>query len=373
MLKVPFTRFWRQHELLKDSITVMLYCSLIAVVIWITEAGEFWMTLQISLIFGVACLSSIRLSIHYLTGRISVRAATVLGYFGGVVIGMVYLFYEVYDSFQAILNASWSDLLLKVVFSMLVTYIFYNAHRLSRKERELQEQKMKSLLQAKQLAESNYQVLQSQIEPHFLFNTLANIQVLIHIRPHDAQQMLDDLTSLLRVSMSKVKQPRITLTEELDLVASYLSIQKIRMGERLSFQIQKEGDISDVECLPFLLQPLVENAVIHGIEPSLEGGNIDVKVLVDASNCYVTILDTGLGLTSNWSQTSETDNRHGIALKNIRQRLQLIYADKSNFSIRNVYNDEQQVDGCLVTLSWPLFNDSTVGKLHSSGGVHGQR
>lgn len=373
MLKVPFTRFWRQHELLKDSITVMLYCSFIAVVIWITEAGEFWMTLQISLIFGVACLSSIRLSIHYLTDRISVRAATVLGYFGGVVIGIAYLFYEVYDSFQAILNASWSDLLLKVVFSMLVTYIFYNAHRLSRKERELQEQKVKSLLQAKQLAESNYQVLQSQIEPHFLFNTLANIQVLIHIRPHDAQKMLDDLTSLLRVSMSKVKQPRITLTEELDLVASYLSIQKIRMGERLTFQIQKEGDISAVECPPFLLQPLVENAVVHGIEPGLEGGDINVKVSVDASTCYVTILDTGLGLKPNWNQTSETDTRHGIALKNIRQRLQLIYGDKSNFSIRNVYNEKQHIDGCLVTLSWPIFNDTAVVDLHSSGGAHGQR
>lgn len=367
MLKLPFAHVWKRHALLTDTITVILYCSLITVVIWVTKAGEFWMTLQISMVFGVACLSSIRLSIYYLKDRISVFAATTLGYLAGVAIGMTYLLYKLYDSFEAVLNASWSDLLLKVLFSMLVSYIFYNAHRLSRKERELQEQKMKSLLQEKQLAESSYQVLQSQIEPHFLFNTLANIQVLISIRPDAAQQMLDDLTSLLRMSMSKIKQPRIKLTEELDLVSSYLSIQKVRMGERLSFHIQKDGDINAVECPPFLLQPLVENAVVHGIEPSLKGGQVDVTVLVKDDICYVSIRDTGLGLSSNWMEAAESNPQHGIALKNTRQRLQLIYGDKANFSIRNVYNDDQQVDGCLVTLEWPVLSETIKAEQESSG------
>ncbi|CUB04201.1 sensor histidine kinase [Marinomonas fungiae] len=354
MFKLPFRAFWSSHELLKDTLTVLIYCALIAVVIWITEAGEFWMTLQISLVFGAACLSCIRLSIYYLREKLSVLGATILGYFGGVIIGMGYLLYQVYDSVDAVLNASWSDLLLKVLFSMLVTYIFYNAHRLSRKERELQEQKLKTLMQEKQLAESNYQMLQSQIEPHFLFNTLANIQVLIDIRPDDAKRMLDDLTSLLRVSMSKIKQPRIQLIEELDLVAAYLSIQKVRMGDRLRFHIHKKGDVERIECPPFLLQPLVENAIVHGIEPSLKGGEIEISVKVEEENCHVSILDTGLGLAPNWQASVSSDKKHGIALRNIRQRLFLIYGDQAHFDIENVYNDQKQVSGCLVTLSWPL-------------------
>lgn len=354
MDKQPLQSFWRSHELLKDTLTVLIYCGLIAVVIWITEAGEFWMTLQISLVFGAACLSCIRLSIYYLKDKLSVLGATILGYFGGVVIGMSYLLYQVYDSVDAVLNASWSDLILKVLFSMLVTYIFYNAHRLSRKERELQEQKLKTLMQEKQLAESNYQMLQSQIEPHFLFNTLANIQVLIDIRPNDAKHMLDDLTSLLRVSMSKIKQPRIKLTEELDLVAAYLSIQKVRMGDRLNYDIQVLDDVGAIECPPFLLQPLVENAIVHGIEPSLKGGSIEILVKVKGEHCYVTILDSGLGLAPNWQNSEASDKNHGIALKNIRQRLQLIYAERATFEIENVYNEQKQVSGCQVQLYWPL-------------------
>ena len=354
MHKLSFKTFWHRHELLKDTLTVLIYCTLIAVVIWITKAGEFWMTLQISLVFGAACFSCIRLSLYYLKDKLSILKATILGYLGGVIIGMCYLLYQVYDSVDAVLNASWSDLLLKVLFSMLVTYIFYNAHRLSRKEQELQEQKMKALMQEKQLAESNYQMLQSQIEPHFLFNTLANIQVLIDIRPNDAKRMLDDLTSLLRVSMSKIKQPRIKLVEELDLVAAYLSIQKVRMGDRLNFQIQKPEAIEKAECPPFLLQPLVENAIVHGIEPSLEGGFIAVSVRIDDENCYVSIRDTGAGLKPNWQESDTTDNKHGIALKNIRQRLLLIYGEHARFEINNVLNEHKQISGCQVQLSWPL-------------------
>lgn len=358
MLRILSGGFWRRHELLKDSLMVIFYCSLIASVIWVTEAGEFWMTLQVSLVFGAACLSSIRLSIYYLKDRTSVAAATVLGYLGGVVIGMTYLMSQIYESFDDVMAAPWSDLSLKVLFSMLVTYVFYNSHRLSRKERELQDQRMQALMQEKKLAESNYQMLQSQIEPHFLFNTLANIQVLIKIRPEAAQQMIEDLTSLLRVSMSKVKQPRIKLTEELDLVAAYLSIQKVRMGERLNFDIQKKGEVDNIDCPPFLLQPLVENSVIHGIEPSLQGGHIDISVSVDHRVCKVKIRDTGLGLAPNWEDRQQATNEHGIALKNVRQRLQLIYGEAASFSLRNAHNDHGQVAGCIAEVEWPIGNDT---------------
>lgn len=122
----------------------------------------------------------------------------------------------------------------------------------------------------------------------------------------------------------------------------------------MRFHIHKKGDVERIECPPFLLQPLVENAIVHGIEPSLKGGEIEISVKVEEENCHVSILDTGLGLAPNWQASVSSDKKHGIALRNIRQRLFLIYGDQAHFDIENVYNDQKQVSGCLVTLSWPL-------------------
>lgn len=347
-----FFSFWRRHELLRDSIQTILICYIIAIIIWFTDAGDFWLTLQISLVFGVSCLSGIRVSIHYLRDKTSILIATIIGYSAGVVIGTIHLLYQVYDSFEQVRNAPASDLVLKILFSLLVTYIFYNSHRVTRKERELQIQREQTLKQEKELAESNYQVLQSQIEPHFLFNTLANIRVLIDVEPKQAKKVLDDLTGLLRVSMTKAERQVIALAEELQLVKSYLAIQQVRMGDRLNFEIEAPADMSAVSCPPFTLQPLVENAVIHGIEPKLDGGNITITVSISTDRCLVTIRDTGFGLAPDYQ--NQPPKGHGIAVNNIHQRLALLYHEQAKLELNNHLNNEGKVAGCVATISWPI-------------------
>lgn len=347
-----FLSFWRRHELLRDSVQTILICYIIALVIWFTDAGGFWLTLQVSLVFGVSCLCAIRVSIHYLQDKTSILIATVIGYSIGVIIGTLHLLYQMYDSFEQVRNAPASDLILKILFSLLVTYIFYNSHRVTRKQRELQAQREQSLRQEKELAESNYQVLQSQIEPHFLFNTLANIRVLIDVEPQQAKKVLDNLTGLLRVSMTKAERQVIPLQEELQLVESYLAIQKVRMGSRLTFDIKIQSDTSQVYCPPFTLQPLAENAVIHGIEPLVEGGEVNITVSVSRDRCQVTISDTGPGLAHNY--LNQPPKGHGIAVKNIHQRLALLYQEQAQLELANQKNSNGQISGCTATLSWPV-------------------
>lgn len=347
-----FLSFWRRHELLRDSVQTILICYIIALVIWFTDAGGFWLTLQVSLVFGVSCLCAIRVSLHYLRDKTSILIATVIGYSIGVIIGTLHLLYQMYDSFEQVRNAPASDLILKILFSLLVTYIFYNSHRVTRKQRELQAQREQSLRQEKELAESNYQILQSQIEPHFLFNTLANIRVLIDVEPQQAKKVLDNLTGLLRVSMTKAERQVIPLEEELQLVESYLAIQQVRMGSRLTFDIRVQGDTSLASCPPFTLQPLVENAVIHGIEPTLGGGDVIITVTVTQDRCQVIISDTGPGLAHNYQ--SLPPKGHGIAVKNIHQRLALLYQEQAQLELVNQTDSNGQITGCIATLSWPV-------------------
>ncbi len=347
-----FLSFWRRHELLRDSIQTVLICCIISMIIWFTDAGDFWLTLQISLVFGVSCLCGIRVSLHYLRDKTSVLVATVIGYVTGVVIGTIHLMYQMYGSFDQVRNAPASDLILKILFSLLVTYIFYNSHRVTRKERELQLRREQTLKQEKELAESNYQVLQSQIEPHFLFNTLANIRVLIDLEPSQAKKVLDDLTGLLRVSMTKAERQVIPLQEELQLVESYLAIQQVRMGDRLTCQIKTLDDIALASCPPFTLQPLIENAITHGIEPKLEGGNITLTIRVQSGICQAMIRDTGIGLPYKDQKKSSKGN--GIAVNNIRQRLAMLYQDDAKLELDNHRDDHGDIAGCIATLSWPI-------------------
>ncbi|MTI98879.1 MAG: hypothetical protein FH752_09680 [Marinobacter adhaerens] len=351
-------RLWRRHDLFRDTLQTLVICYLISLVIWLTDAGDFWLTLQVALVFGVSCLCAIRISIHYLENRTSILVATVIGYLVGVLIGTVHLFYQIYGTFEEVREAPASDLILKVLFSLLVTYVFYNSHRLSRKRRELQAQRMRTLEQEKQLAESNYQVLQSRIEPHFLFNTLANIRVLIDVRPETAKTVLDDLTGLLRGSMTKAERQLIPLSEELEFVKAYLSIQRTRMGGRLSFEVVVQDDIAGVSCPPFTLQPLVENSVIHGIEPKLEGGHIRVLVDVGPERCCVTIRDTGLGLRKDYRQNKSVG--HGIAVDNIHQRLALLYGTNASLILANQTDAKGSVTGCVATVRWPVNPEGTT-------------
>jgi two-component system sensor histidine kinase AlgZ len=158
--------------------------------------------------------------------------------------------------------------------------------------------------------------LQSRIRPHFLFNTLNTAVALVRVDPAQAEAVLEDLAQLFRMALEDHCQA-VTLAEELDLVQRYLQIEQLRFGERLRVRWEIDEAANEAKLPPLLLQPLVENAVRHGIEPSPEGGEIGVRTRVRHGQAVVTIVNTLPGMPSTPG--------HGIALKNVRSRLRLLH------------------------------------------------
>ena len=171
----------------------------------------------------------------------------------------------------------------------------------------------------------------SQVEPHFLFNTLASIDHLIQTDPAKASQMQKSLIALLRAAMPNLREPQQalgTLGQELDMVRPYLEIQKIRMEDRLDVQMDVPQGLWSAELPPMMLQSLVENAIKHGIEPQAEGGRLQIQAQVRDGHLDIDVNDTGVGLGH-----AVTDASTGTGLQNIRERLQLHYGAQARLEL----------------------------------------
>jgi hypothetical protein len=213
----------------------------------------------------------------------------------------------------------------------------------------------------RQVVEARMAAMQAQVEPHFLFNTLASIDHLIETAPARASQMQKNLIALLRASMPTMRQaggagldgagaPAGTagnsgvrdLGRELAMIRPYLEILKVRMEERLATDIDVPEGLHSAEFPPMMIQTLVENAVKHGLEPKPEGGRLGVKAQIVHGKLQVTVADTGLGFGK--APTAGT----GVGLANIRERLRLLYGNKASLTVAD--NDPS---GTMVTITVP--------------------
>lgn len=170
------------------------------------------------------------------------------------------------------------------------------------------------------LSEARLRALQAQIEPHFLYNTLANVVSLIDTQPAQARRMLERFIDYLRASLAASRAEAATLGGELDLVRAYLDVLAVRLGPRLRYRIEAELDTRALPIAPMLLQPLVENAVMHGIEPKLEGGEIVVRASVAGDALCVEVGDTGMGLNGAPPRPGS-----GVGLANLRERVRQLH------------------------------------------------
>ena len=198
----------------------------------------------------------------------------------------------------------------------------------------------------RQVVEARMAAMQAQVEPHFLFNTLASIDHLIETDPPRASQMQKNLIALLRASMPTMREtngagPR-PLGRELDVIRPYLEILKVRMEERLTTAIDVPEGLNSAEFPPMMIQSLVENAIKHGLEPKAEGGTLTVKAEIVHGKLAVSVADTGLGF--GVADTAGT----GVGLANIRERLQLLYGDKATLTVA-----ANPIGGTVVTISVP--------------------
>ncbi|HUQ29549.1 MAG TPA: histidine kinase [Usitatibacter sp.] len=178
----------------------------------------------------------------------------------------------------------------------------------------------------KELTVAKLNLLHAQVEPHFLYNTLASAQLLTRTDPHRADEMLGNLIVYLRNSLPRTEGEMSTLHEELERARAYLEIMKIRMGERLSVQIQVPEALHAAQMPQMMLQTLVENAIKHGLEPVTGGGTIWIIARESDGKLCVTVADNGRGFGGDSSGT-------GVGLKNIRERLALAYASEASLAI----------------------------------------
>lgn len=201
-------------------------------------------------------------------------------------------------------------------------------------------EKAKRIINEKKVLESHLKLLQAQIEPHFLFNTLTSIESLDDTDPESAKKMQMNFIEYLRTTLVRTRAEVTTIGQEVELIRAYLGIFKVRMGERLDYTVSVSDDIKKLPFPSMLVQPIVENAIKHGLEPKIEGGEIRVNVKKRQEKICWEISDTGIGFSEN--------SDPGVGLSNILERLDSLYGDEGNLIMQ-----ENQPSGLKIFLEVP--------------------
>lgn len=225
--------------------------------------------------------------------------------------------------------------------------------------RRSQQRDRRTLELESQLGQARLQALRMQLHPHFLFNTLNAISTLVQTDPSAAGEMIGSLGQMLRLSLDNGPKPEVTLEQELKFLDCYLEIEQIRFGHRL--EIKRDIDAETrVALLPtFILQPLVENAVQHGIEPDVSPGTIEINARRKNSTLSVSIHDTGVGLAEK--EPAGLVTRDGIGIANTKARLQSLYPGQYHFLLRNA----PPGGGCVAELEIPFHTEPISNSLVS--------
>ena len=225
------------------------------------------------------------------------------------------------DAQKFIVGAVSFGVLTILFLLMLIARAFAGRAAKGEQRAVIAESRERSESYARQLAEARLMVMRAQVEPHFLFNTLAHVQALQEIDPPQASHMLERLISYLRAAMPTMRETTSTLGREVEVVTAYLDLLKIRMGDRLNYTISVPQELNSISLPPTMIATLVENAIKHGLEPKREGGTIAIQVRQVGEQIEVLVADNGLGLGG--ADTGGT----GIGLANTRERLKMLYGD----------------------------------------------
>ena len=325
----------------KRGIRNLVVCLLIALLMWSFDPdkpGSFVINLVYSVSIGTFCWFFVdggRLLVARAIDQLSAQpqtpcrrwpgpawmvvcilAGVLLGYYVGGAIGDAVSGHRLPS-----LVENRSAVLICLLAAIAGTFYFYANERLH-EEREAAEA-------ARRLAtESQLRLLESQLEPHMLFNTLANLRALIGVDPHQAQAMLDRLIAFLRATLRASRSGLHPLAAEFERLADYLALMAVRMGPRLTVQLDLPDALRQQPVPPLLLQPLVENAIRHGLEPNLGGGRLEVSARRDGDELVLVVRDTGVGVVA---PTAETSGQYGLT--HVSERLAATYGTRGRFDL----------------------------------------
>lgn len=249
--------------------------------------------------------------------------------------GITFSNFSMSSFLEILMNVSYG-----IIFSSVIISFFMNREKLSKAINEVQKHKLSLLDNERRMLESELKLLQSQIEPHFLFNTLSNVIGLIDKNPQRGKSMLESLTHYLRSTLEYTRQESATLADELSMISAYLAIFKERMGKRLQYKIAVDNSLYTQSFPPMLLQPLVENAIKHGLESRLQGGYVHILGERIGDKILLIVEDSGEGL--------QQEVGNGVGLANVQQRLKALFADRASIVL-----EDNKPSGLRVAIEIP--------------------
>jgi signal transduction histidine kinase len=291
------------------------------------------------------------------SGRVPREAAQIVAVIAGSGVGTVLTGIVKGRSLATLLTERLSGFVatsgLGIGFGCVVVAVYFYRERNARMRAELARMEAEfdasRAREEKQLLSARLQLLQAQVEPHFLFNTLANVQHLTDTDPTRASEMLGSLIRYLRAALPQMREQASTLAREIAMVQAYLEIQRVRMGNRLGFTIDIPIELKTQPMPPMMLISLVENAIKHGIDPMPAGGRIDITASAigegTSAATRVTVTDTGAGLSEHAGI--------GIGLGNIRERLATLYGPAARLDLH-----ENVPHGVVASIEWPVAGKS---------------
>lgn len=319
----------------------------IALVLWIDDTRPFWHPLLTAQLNGLAIAYCVNVAApwdHDAPLR-RMAIATLVGSLIGLVLVIVFKGYSL-DYVRTMPSGFLFNVLAAFVTGISISLMFYVKRREARAAAALHKAEAERHLLSKQAIEAELKLMQAQVEPHFLFNTLASVQYLTETDPKQATVLLGHLIGYLRAALPQLRASSSTLGREMSLAQAYLNILQMRIGPRLTFAIDLPDELRDHPFPPNLLISLVENAIKHGVEPSADGGEVRLAAAHSGGTVVVTVTDTGRGLPADASVGD-----HGVGLTNIRERLAALYGSRGRFTL-----EAAKPRGTRATLSLPFEN-----------------
>ena len=344
------------HPIARNVAIVMGFNTLIALGLSIAHGGDGLVQFVYSQSIGISIWVLIEVERRWFKGNpvthwprgwrmpVMIVASVLPGYTFGTWLGDQYCGCSSFGQWPGAADSFVSYLVLTVALSAGITYFMFTRGRDRDRLRVL-------ALAQRDTAEARLQLLASQLEPHMLFNTLANLRVLIELDPPRAQAMLDQLISFLRSTLDASRGGTDhSLASEFERLRDYLGLMQVRMGDRLQSRLDLPPALAGCRVSPLLLQPLVENAIKHGLEPHVEGGRLDVSAAREGDELVLRVRDTGAGLAADLSPGG---THFGLQL--VRDRLKASHGGAASLSLEPAPDAD---GGTLATIRLPMETSS---------------
>ncbi len=326
----------KQQPNIVRALQVAVFNTVIAGAISIFMGGGFWINLVYSQCIGLSIWLLIDFGQYWLIRqperqwrRLFAIApiGAFLGYLLGTLLAQRVFPQHNFGHWQDRPNLGLGFLVLSLLAGGISSYYFMSREQLAQARAEMARTQREAEAAQRQAAQAQLALLQSQLEPHMLFNTLANLRVLITLDSARAQTMLDHLVAYLRATLAASRTPLHPLRTEFERLGDYLELIKVRMGPRLHYTLDLPEALANVQIAPLLLQPLVENAVKHGLEPRVDGGSVSISARQHGTQLLLEVADTGVGLSAAPAPST------GFGLAQVRERLQTHYGPQSTLEL----------------------------------------